>query len=102
MLRLSLILAASLALSGCIARTAVDVVTAPVRAGSQIADWATTSQDESDRALGRKVRQREEAIGRLERRRANAAEDCSDGDREACADAVRYAEQIADLRVAPL
>lgn len=102
MLRLSLILSAALVLSGCIARTAVDVVTAPVRAGSQVADWATTSQDESDRALGRRVREREERIGRLERRRRDFAEDCADGDREACADAVRTADQIADLQAAPL
>ncbi len=102
MVRTTLLIAASLALSGCIASTALDVVTAPVRVGSQVADWATTSQDESDRALGRKARERDEALGRLERRRANAADDCEDGDREACADAVRYAEQIADLRNAPL
>lgn len=97
MLRSLTIIAASVLLSGCIARTAVDVVTAPVRAGSQVVDWTTTSQDEADRARGRQMREREETLGRLERRRANAAEDCADGDREACADAVRYADQISDL-----
>lgn len=101
MLRLLTLATAALLLTGCIARTAVDVVTAPVRAGAQVADWATTSQDEADRARGRQLREREEMLGRLERRRANAAEDCADGDREACADAVRYADQIADLQAAP-
>lgn len=102
MLRLPLILAGSLMLSGCIARTAVDVITAPVRIGSQVVDWTTTSQDESDRALGRKTRQREEDLGRLERRRVLLVEECSDGDRNACRDAEEIGEQIADLRAAPL
>jgi len=53
MLRSLILIAATLLLTGCIARTAVDVVTAPVRAGAQVADWATTSQDEADRARGR-------------------------------------------------
>lgn len=90
------------ALSGCIASTAVDVITAPVRLGGQVVDWTTTSQDEADRALGRKTRQREEDIGRLERRRADRAEECQDGDSQACRDAVLLGEQIEDLRVAPL
>jgi hypothetical protein len=46
-------------LSGCIARTAVDIVTLPVKAGSQAVDWTTTSQDESDRNYGRKMRKQE-------------------------------------------
>ena len=102
MLRLSLLLTAPLLLTGCIASTALDVVTAPVRVGSQVADWATTSQDESDRALGRKTRQREEDLGRLERRRARFAEDCADGERDACESADEVVEQIEELRAAPL
>jgi hypothetical protein len=102
MLRTALILTVSLPLSGCIASTAVDVVTAPVRVGSQVADWATTSQDESDRALGRKTRQREENLGRLERRRSRLADDCEEGERDACREAEDIAEQIEELRVAPL
>ena len=42
-----------LALPGCV-RTVASVVTAPVRAGAQVADWTTTSQDEADRNYGRK------------------------------------------------
>lgn len=67
---------ALLMLPGCIARTAVDIVTLPVRAGAQAADWATTSQDESDRNYGREMRKKEEREGKemkkrdKERRRA--------------------------------
>ena len=53
-----------LALPGCIAKTALDVVTLPVRAGAQAADWATTSQEESDRNYGRKMRQQEAREGK--------------------------------------
>ena len=76
---------ALLVLPGCIARTAVDIVTLPVRAGSQAADWATTSQDESDRNYGREMRKREEREGKemkkrdKERRRA-----CKDAGYEDC------------------
>jgi hypothetical protein len=44
---------------GCVAKTAWDVATAPVRAGSQVVDWTTTSQDEADRNAGRKLRKQE-------------------------------------------
>ncbi|WP_419825396.1 hypothetical protein [Sphingomonas sp.] len=43
-------------LSGCVARTAFNVATLPVRAGSQMVDWTTTSRDEADRNYGRKMR----------------------------------------------
>ena len=45
-----------LALPGCIAKTALDVATMPVKAGAKAADWATTSQDEADRNRGREMR----------------------------------------------
>ena len=45
---------------GCVAKTAWNVATVPVRAGSQAADWATTSQDEADRNRGREMRKEEE------------------------------------------
>lgn len=48
-----------LGLGGCIAKTALDVATMPVRAGAQAADWATTSQEEADRNYGRKMRKQE-------------------------------------------
>ncbi|WP_022682961.1 hypothetical protein [Sphingobium bisphenolivorans] len=57
------------ALSGCIARTAANIVTMPVRAGGQVVDWTTTSQDEADRNYGRKMRKQEAQEGR-ERKKA--------------------------------
>lgn len=89
-------------LGGCIARTAVDVVTAPVRAAGQVIDWTTTSQDEADRSLGRRVREREAQIGRLERQRARAAERCRDGREDSCREAEELDGQISDLRNNPV
>jgi len=57
-----------LMLPGCIARTAVDIVTLPVRAGAQAADWATTSQDEADRNYGRKMRKQEAEEGKARKK----------------------------------
>ena len=57
-----------LALSGCIvgtvARTAVDVVTLPVKVASAGVDAATTSQAEADQKRGREIRKAEEAQGK--------------------------------------
>lgn len=61
-------------LAGCLARTAVDVVTLPVRAAGQTADWLTTSQEESDRNYGRKMRKQEAREGRALRRRQKEEE----------------------------
>jgi hypothetical protein len=99
-MRFALILlpVAALTLSGCIARTALDIVTLPVKAAGQVVDWTTTSQDESDRSLGREVRAREEAIGRLERQRREQRQRCENNDGDACAEAERIAREIAILR----
>lgn len=59
-----------LATSGCIARTAVDIVTLPVRAVGAGVDAVTTSQEEADRNRGREMRKAEERERREERRRA--------------------------------
>ena len=66
MRNLFLILAAALAstLSGCIAKTAVDVVTLPVKAVSAGVDAATTSQSEADEKRGREIRKQEEERGK--------------------------------------
>ena len=53
-----------LLMGGCVAKTAFDVVTLPVKAVGQTADWATTSQDEADRNAGRKLRKQEAREGR--------------------------------------
>lgn len=73
-----------LVLSGCLAKTAVDVVTAPVKATGKAVDMATTSQSEADEKRGREIRQREERLGKLQRRYEKEHARCADGDRNAC------------------
>lgn len=68
---------AVLLLQGCIARTAVKVVTLPVKAGSQAVDWTTTSRDEADRNRGREVRKQEK---RDAKERREACRKAGDGD----------------------
>ncbi|WP_414900029.1 hypothetical protein ACMT1E_10085 [Sphingomonas flavalba] len=72
MMRWVLLLAVPLVLPGCVARTAANVVTLPVRAVGQTADWMTTSQDEADRNRGREIRKQEKREAK-ERRRAEKA-----------------------------
>lgn len=79
-----LALSSALLLPGCIARTALDVVTAPVKVASKAVDLATTSQSESDEKRGREIRKREEELGKLDREREKLREKCMDGDRSAC------------------
>lgn len=56
-------------LSGCftIAKTAVDVVTLPVKVVAKGVDLATTSQSEADEKRGRALRKAEEAAGKRQR-----------------------------------
>lgn len=68
-LPLAVLAVAALLLSGCLARTAVNVVTLPVKAGSKAVDWTTTSRDEADRNRGREMRKQEEREAK-ERKRA--------------------------------
>ena len=65
-----IIFAAALAfpLGGCIAQTALDIVTLPVKAASAAVDAATTSQGEADRKRGRKIREKDECMGREARK----------------------------------
>ena len=60
-------LALPLLSGGCVARTAWNVATAPVKAAGQVVDWTTTSQDEADRNYGRKMRKKEVREGRERR-----------------------------------
>lgn len=89
----------SLALSGCLARAAVDVVTAPVKIAGKAVDLATTSQSEADEARGRDLRKRDERLGKLERQYRDQRKDCEDGDRKACDEADELREEI-DLLIA--
>lgn len=58
-----------MSLGGCLAKTAVDVVTLPVRAASAGVDAVTTSQSEADEKRGREMRKREEREAKEARRR---------------------------------
>ena len=77
-------------LSGCLAKAAFDVATAPVKVAGKAVDMATTSQSERDERRGRELREREERYGKLERQYGKALEECRDGDEDDC----RKAEQI--------
>lgn len=70
-------------LGGCVGAVK-SVVTAPVKAVGQVADWTTTSQDEADRNRGRALREREEGLGQLSRQRDKAAKKCRDGNHQQC------------------
>ena len=83
-LRLAALGLASLALQGCLARAAVNVVTLPVKAVSRGVDLATTSQSEADEKRGREIRKREERLGELERDLDKQMDRCADGNDTAC------------------
>jgi hypothetical protein len=96
--RLALVALAAGLLSGCIARTAADIVTAPVRVVSKGVDVMTTSQSEADEKRGRDLRRREERLGKLERQYERHTAQCMRGNRDACEHArLDYAE-IQNLR----
>ena len=69
-MRIVLVLVAGIVLTGCVAHAAYDVVTLPVRAGSQVVDWTTTSRSEADRNLGRKVRKQRERDAKAAKKEA--------------------------------
>ena len=75
-MRILLVPIAALSLGGCytIAKTAVDVVTLPVKAVAKGADLATTSQSEADENRGRALRKAEEDYGKRVRLWAEACE----------------------------
>ena len=60
------VLAAGLA--GCVAQTALDVVTLPVKIASAGVDAVTVSQSEADEKRGRAIRKHEECLGKEARR----------------------------------
>lgn len=96
--RRALIALAALPLcSGCLARTAVNVATAPVRAASQGVDWATTSQSEADRNRGRNDRKRDERAKKLQRAYDRHNAQCLHGDEEACQKARLDYGELQDL-----
>ncbi|MCC2977352.1 hypothetical protein LK533_11780 [Sphingomonas sp. PL-96] len=72
-LRLLPIALVPLLAGGCVAKTAWNVATAPVRVGSQVVDWTTTSQDEADRNAGRKLRKQQAEEERQRRKEEKQA-----------------------------
>lgn len=96
---------AVLPLTGCVAKSAFDLATLPMRAGAQainttagVYDRVTVSQSEQDQKLGRKIRQREERYGRLSRDYDRARAECGRGEQDACDDARNLYRQLNELR----
>ena len=73
----------ALTLSGCL-NTLASVVTAPVKIAGKAADLATTSQSEADQTRGRRLREKEQRLGRLSRDRDRYTRDCQAGRQSAC------------------
>lgn len=94
---LLLLAPAAFGLSGCLAKTAFDVATAPVKVVSKGVDLATTSQSEADQKRGREIRKREERLGQLQRERDKLEKKCSGGDQNACSDLAAVNAEIADI-----
>lgn len=94
---LFLLAAVSFGLSGCLAKTALDVATAPVRVVSKGVDLATTSQSEADEKRGREIRKREERLGKLQRERDKLERKCANRDRNACRELETVNAEIAIL-----
>lgn len=89
---------AALALSGCLAKTATKVVTAPMRIASGAIDMATVSQSEADERRGRELRKRQEELRALERERTKQQRRCENGNARACDSVASIDRQMADLR----
>ena len=81
------LLPSAVMLPGCLAKTVVDVATAPVKVVSKGVDLATTSQSEADEKRGREIRKREQRLAKLERDYEKQLDQCEDGDRRACNEA---------------
>ncbi len=92
-----LILALIPLLGGCVARAALDVVTAPVKVAAKGVDAVTTSQSEADEKRGRALRHQEEKIGKLSRKREKLARACRSSE-DACRDLRRVESEIEQER----
>lgn len=100
MIRRSVILIplATMMLTGCIARTALSVATAPVRVVGKTVDVMTTSQSEADENRGRAMRKRDKRLDRLERQYDHQLESCRRGQSSACADAQQTYGEMTQIR----
>jgi hypothetical protein len=66
-MRILVLPALALALPGCLAKTALDVVSIPVKVASAGVDAAITTQAEADQKRGRRIRRQEQCVGSEER-----------------------------------
>jgi hypothetical protein len=66
-MRILVLPALALVLPGCIAKTALDVATLPVKVASAGVDAVVTTQAEADQKRGRQIRRQEECLGKEER-----------------------------------
>ncbi len=82
---------------GCVS-TAAAIVKAPFQVVGKAADVMTTSQSEADENRGRKLREQEEALGKLVRKRDKLARKCQDGDKDACEKVRDIEDEIDDTR----
>ena len=89
--------ALALPLGGCVAKTALDVVTLPVKVASKTVDLATTSQAEADQKRGQELRRREERLGNLQREHTSLTRRCREGSRDACTRADQIAAEMQQL-----
>ena len=90
---------AALLLSAC---TVTDVVTAPVKVVSKAVDVLTVSQEEADQKRGKRLREHEERLGKLERERAKQQAKCQKGDEGACRKVQGIEAEIADEQARPI
>jgi hypothetical protein len=82
--QLTIVAGSLLMLQGCVAKTAWNVATAPVKIASKGVDLATTSQSEADEKRGRELRKREGKLGSLQRDYAKQSKLCVAGDERSC------------------
>jgi len=78
-MRVLAILVLPILAGGCVS-TAAAIVKAPFQAAGQVVDWSTTSQEESDRNYGRKVRKQEAREGKERREYEKECRKDPDGD----------------------
>lgn len=103
--RRAIVLCAIAMLPGCVAKSAFDLATAPVRIASQavnttagVYDRVTVSQSESDQKRGREIRKREERYGKLSKDYDRALRRCDRGDGDACDDARQIYGEMNAMR----
>ena len=92
-MRILIAAAAAFMLSGCLAKTAVDIVTLPVKVASAGVDAVTVSQSEADEKRGRAIREHEECLGKEARR---ADKQGREPDPEKCPEPERPRERVRE------